>query len=116
MLRVPNAAVLVAEVKADGAAGGKVVCGAISLQAYDTPPDPFMVPRRRALVDGLVVDQAHRRRGFGRRLMEAADAWARLQGAEELVLTAWSGNASAREFYQRLGYRVLSEVLHKQVR
>jgi ribosomal protein S18 acetylase RimI-like enzyme len=107
--------VLVAEVKPDRETPAKVICGAVSLQVYDTPVDPFMVPRRRVHVDGLIVDRAHRRRGIGRRLMDAANSWARLQGAEELVLTAWIGNPGARDFYQRLGYRVLSEVLQKEI-
>lgn len=104
-----------AEVKPDREKAAKVICGAVSLQVYDTPVDPFMVARRRVHVDGLIVDQAHRRRGFGRALMDAANGWARLQGADELVLTAWIGNVGARDFYQRLGYRVLSEILQKPI-
>jgi ribosomal protein S18 acetylase RimI-like enzyme len=114
-LALPHATVLVAEVKPDRDVANKVLCGAVSLQVYDTPADPFMVQRRRVHVDALIVDQAHRRRGFGRRLMDAANNWARLQGADELVLTAWIGNAGARDFYQRLGYRVLSEVMQKEI-
>jgi ribosomal protein S18 acetylase RimI-like enzyme len=29
-----------------------------------------------------------------------------------MVLTTWAGNAAADAFYERLGYRVLSRVLH----
>jgi ribosomal protein S18 acetylase RimI-like enzyme len=44
--------------------------------------------------------------------MDEALAWARACGAEEMVLTTWTGNAEAEAFYQRLGYRVLSRVFH----
>ncbi|HVV50990.1 MAG TPA: GNAT family N-acetyltransferase, partial [Polyangia bacterium] len=53
-----------------------------------------------------------RRRGLGRRLVAAAADWARAQRAVEVVLTTWAGNAAADAFYERLGYRVLSRVLH----
>jgi ribosomal protein S18 acetylase RimI-like enzyme len=44
--------------------------------------------------------------------MAAATEWAKAQRAAEMVLTTWAGNAAAEAFYERLGYRVLSRVLH----
>ena len=87
--------------------------GFLSLQIYDTPADPTMVPRRRGHVEALVVNARHRRRGIGGRLLGRAADWARTQGATEVVLTTWAGNAEADAFYERLGYRVLSRTLHK---
>jgi ribosomal protein S18 acetylase RimI-like enzyme len=86
--------------------------GFLALRVYDTPEDPTMVPRRRAHIETLIVAAGHRRRGIGRRLVAAAAARARAAGAVEMVLTAWAGNAAADAFYERLGYRVLSRVLH----
>jgi len=74
-----------------------------------------MVPRRRAHVEALVVDERHRRAGVGRSLMAAATAWARERGAVEIVLTVWAGNAVADAFYARLGYRVVSQALSKTI-
>jgi ribosomal protein S18 acetylase RimI-like enzyme len=71
-----------------------------------------MIPRRRGHVEMLVVGAKFRRRGIGRGLMAEAAVWARRQRAAELVLTVWEGNAQAEAFYARLGYRVLSRVLH----
>jgi ribosomal protein S18 acetylase RimI-like enzyme len=85
--------------------------GLVVVRIYDTPQSPTMVPRRRGHVEVVVVLARHRRCGVGRRLMEAAAAWARGQGAVELVLTTWAGNTAAEAFYQRLGYRPLSTVL-----
>jgi ribosomal protein S18 acetylase RimI-like enzyme len=71
---------------------------------------------RRAHVELLVVARAARRQGLGRRLMDELAAWARRQGAAELVLTVWAGNREAEAFYERLGYRVLSRALHLPLR
>jgi ribosomal protein S18 acetylase RimI-like enzyme len=103
-------AVLLAE-SANAAPAGLVV-----VRVYDTPQSPTLVPRRRGHVETVVVAARHRRRGLGRRLMEEAAAWARGKGAVELVLTTWTGNAAADAFYERLGYRPLSNVLSRPLR
>jgi ribosomal protein S18 acetylase RimI-like enzyme len=90
--------------------GGAAV-GFLSLRLYDTPADPTMVPRRRGHLETLIVGARQRRRGIGRRLLATATDWARARGAAEMVLTTWVGNADADAFYQRLGSRVLSQVL-----
>src|SRR5437868_5799088 len=61
------------------------VRGFAVVRVHETPPDPAMVPRRRAHVEILVVARAARRQGLGRRLMKEVAAWARRQGAAELV-------------------------------
>ncbi|HLK93872.1 MAG TPA: GNAT family N-acetyltransferase [Polyangia bacterium] len=97
------------------AADDRGVVGFLALRIYETPPDPTMVPRRRAHLETLVVSTGARRRGLGRRLVTAAGDWARTQGAVEMVLTTWEGNTAADAFYERLGYRVLSRVLHARL-
>ncbi len=89
------------------------ITGAVWAHVYDTPVDPSMVPERRGYIDGLVVAAEHRRQGIGSGLMDAAAAWAKAQGASQLVLTVWAGNTAARGFYQSLGYGLLSEVMNK---
>jgi ribosomal protein S18 acetylase RimI-like enzyme len=111
LLAEPTALALVA----DGGPSGGAAVGFLSLRVYDTPADPAMVPRRRGHVETLVVDARQRRRGIGRRLLAEATGWARAQGAVEVVLTTWSGNAAADAFYERLGYQVLSRVLRRDV-
>jgi len=105
-----HAAVFVAETPPAGEIAGVLVA-----RIYDTPADPAMVPRRRSHVETLVVASRHRRRGIGRLLMGESTAWARAQGAIEVVLTTWAGNQEAEAFYERLGYRVLSRVLHARL-
>jgi diamine N-acetyltransferase len=98
-------AVLVAECDGIG------VSGLAHVQIYDTPAFDFMVRRRRANLEDLVVDRAHRRAGCGRALIEAAASCARRMGAEQLLLTVWAGNEGAERFYEALGYRTISTVL-----
>jgi ribosomal protein S18 acetylase RimI-like enzyme len=87
------------------------VVGLVHAQIYDTPPGPALVQRRRAHVDNLVVGTRHRRCGYGRALLDAASTWARAKGAEEILLTVWSGNGDAERFYERLGFGRVSSVL-----
>ena len=115
MLASPDAAVLVNEGEPPAGGQGGTITGAISLRVYDTPPDPRMVPTRRAHVDALVVAEGARRRGIGRALMDAAAAWARQRGATRVVLTVWAGNEAARAFYRSLGYDLRSEALDRKL-
>jgi ribosomal protein S18 acetylase RimI-like enzyme len=87
----------------------------IHIQIYDTPPLAQMTPRRRAHVDSLVVAEAARRRGVGRRLLDDASSWARARGADEILLTVWAGNDAADRFYDALGFRRISTVLGRDL-
>ena len=107
LLEEDNGAVFVAE--PEGTDGAVAVLVA---RVYDTPDNPAMVPRRRLHVETLVVFLKHRRQGIGRRLMAECAGWGRSHGAVEVVLTTWVGNREAEAFYERLGYRELSRVLH----
>jgi GNAT superfamily N-acetyltransferase len=58
-----------------------------------------------ALVEDTIVDAAERGRGVGRRLLEAAEAWAAARGATRLQLLADRENDPALRFYARMGWR-----------
>jgi GNAT superfamily N-acetyltransferase len=55
-------------------------------------------------VEDVVVDAARRGTGLGGRLMAAAEAWARAQGAVRLALLADETNTPALDFYTHLGF------------
>jgi GNAT superfamily N-acetyltransferase len=57
-----------------------------------------------ALIGGLVVRDGLRGCGIGRRLCEAAEAWARAQGIRVLRVTSRSTRLEAHRFYLRDGY------------
>jgi len=103
-----DATLLVAE------ASGRIV-GLVQVLDRVTLEVPILVPRHYALVDTLVVASDFRRRGVGRRLMEAAHDWARARGGESVELSVWAFNLEAVAFYQALGYEVARQVMVKRL-
>ncbi len=59
---------------------------------------------RFAELGGLVVSRKHRRRGIGRRLMAAAEAWAVDHGGRRLRVRGRLERADAKAFYERTGF------------
>lgn len=59
----------------------------------------------------LYVEEAHRRQGVGRALIEQAEHIAQEQGAESLVLLTGGRNLTAQEFYHAFGYQVLQDLV-----
>jgi GNAT superfamily N-acetyltransferase len=58
----------------------------------------------RGWVYYVTVDPDHRFKGFGRKIMSAAEDWLRARGIEKLQLMVRGDNASVHAFYQQLGY------------
>ncbi len=65
-----------------------------------------------AEVEGLVVDERHRRTGIGRTLMNHVEQWARVHGCHIVNLRSNVIREEAHGFYLRLGY---DEVKHQKV-
>ena len=59
----------------------------------------------RGWVYYVAVLPALQRRGIGRRMMAAAEAWQAARGVWKVQLLVRHANAAARAFYDRLGYR-----------
>lgn len=59
----------------------------------------------RGWVNYVAVDPAHRRCGFGRALIDHAEAWLRERGCPKLNLQVLSSNAQVRAFYEAIGFR-----------
>jgi GNAT superfamily N-acetyltransferase len=57
-----------------------------------------------AYVGELVTASGKERRGVGRALMQAVEAWAAARGLSHLTLHTGAANHSARAFYAALGY------------
>lgn len=56
---------------------------------------------RRAWVEDLAVDEAHRSQGVGKAMLDAAKDWARERGASHLELDSSELRADAHRFYER---------------
>lgn len=55
-------------------------------------------------VAGLVVDGAHRSRGYGAELLAAAEEWFRSRGVPEVLVRSNTLRTEAHRFYDREGY------------
>jgi len=58
----------------------------------------------RAYLYELYIEEAYRRRGFGRRALELLEEEARAQGLPGIDLNVWGGNAGARALYRAAGF------------
>lgn len=68
-----------------------------------------------ALIEELVVDQAVRRQGIGRALIQAAVDWAVAQGCSEVELSTEPDNFKAQTFYRRLGFESTALLLEYEL-
>ncbi len=57
----------------------------------------------RGWVYYLAVAPEARRRGLGRRMMQAAEDWLQARGTPKIQLMVRNGNGAAIDFYERLG-------------
>jgi GNAT superfamily N-acetyltransferase len=58
----------------------------------------------RAEIGGLVVNENHRGRGIGRKLMTLAEEWARAKDCNQVSLRSNIIRGDAHRFYEKLGY------------
>ena len=59
----------------------------------------------RGEIVGLVVASDARGRGIGRKLVEAAEAWTRARGVENVGVRCNTTRTQAHAFYERLGFQ-----------
>ena len=73
------------------------------VHAYERPA---LEKAYEVVVQSLVVDQSVRKRGIGRKLMTAAEEWAKSRGIEQVVLHTRIDREEARSFYEHIGYNL----------
>ena len=112
----PGRGTLIARDPASGAlAGSATVVPARSLPEYPVPPG--VDKARMYLVFGVWVRPEHRRKGLGRKLMEAclewiatdADAEGPRKEPAEVWLTVSEANGSAKKLYEEIGFEEVGE-------
>jgi N-acetylglutamate synthase-like GNAT family acetyltransferase len=63
----------------------------------------------RVEIGGLVVDSHTRRKGVGRRLVLAIEAWARESGVCEVSVRCRSDRTESHYFYENMNFRCIKE-------
>jgi aminoglycoside 6'-N-acetyltransferase I len=63
-------------------------------------------------IEGWYVDPDVRRRGVGRALVEAAEAWARSRGCRQMGSDAHLGNTVSHQAHGALGYQEVERLVH----
>ena len=82
-----------------------VICGMASVEYLTKQESPYCHARRIYYITEFGVDEAFRRRGVGRELMDFMSADAKAKGFSSIELDMWSFNESALKFYEALGFR-----------
>jgi GNAT superfamily N-acetyltransferase len=72
---------------------------------------PATIAYTYGYLQSLMVTEAIRGQGVGRRLIQAAHHWAKERGATEMRLSTWEHAAGPQAFYEGLGYRTLRRTL-----
>jgi ribosomal protein S18 acetylase RimI-like enzyme len=88
--------ILVAEYKGE-------ILGLVEIQIRQTN-HPLLKLRTYGHIRDIIVDQAWRKQGIGKSLMQNAHKWAKQQGASSVEVIAFSFNVEALSFYRNLGY------------
>ena len=63
-------------------------------------------------IEGWYVAQNHRHRGIGRKLLAAAEDWARSQGCVEIASDTSVNNEMSQRVHEALGYEVVDRCVH----
>ena len=66
----------------------------------------------RGWVYYVAVDPDCRHKGYGRLVMDAAEAWLRVRGIEKLQLMVRPDNSQVQAFYQSLGYLEQERIIY----
>jgi aminoglycoside 6'-N-acetyltransferase I len=101
--------ILVAELVAE--ASERILAGflEVDLRSHADGCDPS---RPVGYIEGWYVAENHRHRGIGRKLLAAAEDWARSQGCVEVASDTWIDNEASQRVHEALGYEVVDRCVH----
>ncbi|CAM3613859.1 putative acetyltransferase [Vibrio aerogenes CECT 7868] len=95
--------------------GKEKIAGLITARIDVNETIPFITRSPLCRIGTIVVDEACRQMGIGRALILDCEQWAQSHNAFQIRLEVMSFNASAKSFYDRLGYRPQSEIRAKNL-
>lgn len=101
--------ILVAELVAE--ANGRSLAGflEVDLRSHADGCNPL---RPVGYIEGWYVAENHRHKGIGKKLLAAAEDWARSQGCVEVASDTWIDNEVSQRVHERLGYEVVDRCVH----
>ncbi|MGN1021106.1 MAG: GNAT family N-acetyltransferase [Aristaeellaceae bacterium] len=83
-----------------------VIEGFASILYVDRPASPYRYAQHFLHIEEFGVDEACRRQGVGRELMEWIRRLASETGFTRIELDMWAFNESALDFYEAVGFKV----------
>jgi aminoglycoside 6'-N-acetyltransferase I len=95
---------------ADGALAG---FAEVDLRSHADGCDPA---RPVGYLEGWLVIEAYRGTGIGRRLLAAAEDWARSHGCVEMASDTWIDNELSQSCHEALGFEVIDRCVHYRKR
>ena len=98
LLAAPQMTVLVALDAGD-------VVGYLTARRIERADTPYTYGRRVLYIDQTGVDEASRRTGCGRSLIDAALNVAKERGIDRVELDTWAANGDALAFFESAGFR-----------
>jgi aminoglycoside 6'-N-acetyltransferase I len=81
----------------------------VGLRSHADGCDPA---RAVGFLEGWYVAAPHRHQGVGRRLVAAAEQWARDLGCVEMASDTWIDNELSQRAHEALGYAVVDRCVH----
>jgi aminoglycoside 6'-N-acetyltransferase I len=81
----------------------------VDLRSHADGCDPS---RPVGFIEGWYVAENHRHEGIGRKLLAAAEDWARSQGCFEVASDTWIDNEISQRVHEALGYKVVDRCVH----
>jgi aminoglycoside 6'-N-acetyltransferase I len=81
----------------------------VDLRSHADGCDPL---RPVGYIEGWYVAENHRHKGIGKKLLAAAEDWARSQGCVEIASDTWIDNEVSQRVHEALGYEVVDRWVH----
>lgn len=63
-------------------------------------------------IEGIYIEDAYRKKGIARVLMEKAEAWFLENGCKEVGSDTWDWNKDSQEFHKKLGFKEEDVLVH----
>ena len=88
-----------------------VAVGFIHVRQAQTPPFDSIVPHKYAEIIDFFVSAAHRKKGIGGELIDAAKRWSKARSLDYIELLVLSNAEDANRFYRRKDFATVSHTM-----